>query len=78
MTLLVGDDDAVGVAIEGDADIGAHLAHLGGERRRGGRADLLVEVEVVRLDADGEGLGAELLKRKWQYLVGSASAFSIM
>ena len=39
LALLVGDDDAVGVAIERDADVGAHLPDLGGERGGGGRAD---------------------------------------
>ncbi len=34
MALLVDDHDAVGVAVERDADIGAHLAHLGGKRVR--------------------------------------------
>ena len=28
MAALVDDDDAVGVAVERDADVGAHLAHL--------------------------------------------------
>ena len=32
LALLVDDDDAIGVAVERDADVGAHLAHLGDER----------------------------------------------
>ena len=35
MAALVDDHDAVGVAVERDADIGAHLAHLGADARRG-------------------------------------------
>jgi hypothetical protein len=34
--LLVDDDDAVGVAIERDADVGAHFVHLLLQRRRDG------------------------------------------
>ncbi len=40
MALLVDDDHAVGVAVERDADVGAHLAHLAGERLGRGRADV--------------------------------------
>ena len=65
-------DDPVGVAVERDADIGAHLAHLGGKRGRRGRADVVVDVEAVRLDADGDRLGAELLQRQRRDLVGGA------
>ena len=57
---LVHDDHAVGVAIERDADIGAHLHHLAAQRLRRGGAAILVDVEAVGFDADGEDLGAEL------------------
>ena len=60
---LVDDHHAVGVAVEGDADIGAHLAHLGGERGWRGRADVAVDVEAVRIDSHREDLGAELPQR---------------
>ena len=36
LALLVDDDDAVGVAIERDADIGAHFLDLGAQRIGGG------------------------------------------
>ena len=35
MALLVDDHDAVGVAVERDADVGAHLAHLRGRAPSG-------------------------------------------
>ena len=69
--LLVGDDDAVGVAIERDADIGAHFAHLGAHRLRRGRAAFQVDVEAVGLDADGDDLGAQLPQRRGRDLVGA-------
>ncbi len=72
MALLIGDHHPVGVAVERDADVGAHLAYLGGERGRGGRADLAVDVEAVRLDPDRDRLGAELLQRQRRHLVGGA------
>ena len=52
LALLVDDEDAVGVAVERDADIGAHLAHLADQRLRRGRADVAIDVEAVRIDAD--------------------------
>ena len=60
VALLVDDQHPVRIAVEGDAHIGAQLAHLvdQGVRRRG--ADLVVDVEAVRLDADRHHLGAEL------------------
>ena len=59
--LLVDEHDAIGVAVERDAEIGAHLPHLLGERLRRGRADVAVDVEAVRIDAERDHLGAELL-----------------
>ena len=45
MAVLVGDDNAVGVAVERDADIGAHLAHLARQRVGCRRAAFAVDVE---------------------------------
>ena len=56
---LIGEDDAVGIAVERDADIGAMFQHGGAEVFRDGGADILVDVEPVRLDADGDDRGAE-------------------
>ena len=52
LALLVDDQHPVGIAVEGDAHIGPQLAHLVDQRVRRGRADLVVDVEAVRLDAD--------------------------
>ncbi len=72
VALLVDDEDAVGVAVEGDADIGAQFADLADQRLRRRRADLLVDVEAVGLDAHGDDLGAELPERLGRDLVGGA------
>ena len=49
---LVNDQHAVGVAVQRDADVGAHLAHLAAERGEIGRSAFLVDVETVGIDAD--------------------------
>ena len=72
MALLVDDHHPVGIAVERDADVGAYLVDLVDQRRRGGRADVAVDVEAVRLDADGEDLGAQLPQRLGRHLVGGA------
>ena len=72
MAALVDDDDAVGVAVQRDADVGAHLAHLAAQRFRGGRTAFLVDVETVRLDADRDHVGAQLPQRFRHHLVGGA------
>ena len=72
MALLVGDDDAVGVAVERDADVGAHLAHLAAQSVGKGRAAFAVDVEAVRLDADRNDVGAELPKRFRRDAIGRA------
>ena len=72
MAALVDDHHAVGVAVERDADVGAHLAHLAAERGEIGRAAFLVDVEAVRLDADRDDLGAQLPQRAGRHLVGGA------
>src|SRR6185437_4476710 len=72
MPALVDDEHAVGVAVERNADVGAHLAHLARQRVEIGRAAVLVDVEAVRIDADRNDLGAELPQRAWRDLVGGA------
>ena len=72
MAALVDQDDPVGVAVERDADIGAHLAHLAAQRFRRGRAAFLVDVESVGLDADRNHVGAQLPQRFRHHLVGRA------
>ena len=70
--VLVDDDHAVGVAIERDADIGAHFMHLLRQSRRMRRTAFLVDVEAVRLVVDGDDLGAEFPQRRRRDLVGGA------
>ena len=72
MAALVDQDDAVGVAVERDADVGAHLAHLAAQRFRRGRAAFLVDVESIRLDADGDDVRAQFPQRFRHHLVGRA------
>ena len=72
MAALVDQDDAIGVAVERDADVGAHLAHLLGQRFRRGRAAFLVDVEAVGFDADRDDVGAQFPQRFRHHLVGGA------
>lgn len=72
MAALIDQDDAIGVAIECDADIGAHLAHLFAERFRRSRAAFLVDVETIRLDADRNDVGAQLPQRFRHHPIGRA------
>ena len=70
--VLVDDDDPVGVAVEGDADVGTYLMHLLLQSGRMGRAAFLVDVETVGFDVDGDNLGAEFPQRLGRHLVGGA------
>ena len=69
---LVDDDDAVGVAVQRNADVGAHFAHLAAQRFRRRGAAILVDVESIRLDADGDDVGAQFPQRFRHHLVGRA------
>ena len=60
MAALVGDHDAIGVAVERNADIGAHFADLSAHCFRRGRAAVAIDVETVRFDADRNHVGAKL------------------
>ena len=72
LAALVGDDDTVGIAVERDADIGAHFAHPLAHRFGRRRAAFLVDVETVRLIADLNDLGAEFPQCGGRNLVGGA------
>ena len=72
MSALIDQDDAIGVAIERDADVGAHFAHLAAQRLRRGGPAFLVDVESVGLDADGNNVGAQFPQRFRYHLVGRA------
>ena len=61
---LVDHDHAVGVAVEGDADVGPQLADLGRRPLGMQRAALVVDVAPVRLAAELEDLGAELAEHR--------------
>ena len=58
LALVVDGQAAVGVAVEGEADVGAVLDHGRLERREVGRAAAVVDVEPVGLGADHDDLGA--------------------
>jgi hypothetical protein len=60
---LVDDQHPVSVAVERDADIGAHLLDLLAERGGLGRTAFVIDVEAVGLDSDGEHLGIQFLER---------------
>ena len=68
----VGEDDAVGVAVEGDAEVGLVLADelAGGFRVE--RAAAVIDVEAVRVVADGDDFRAEFLKNERADEVGGA------
>ena len=69
VALLVDNDNAVGITVEADADVGAHFAHLGAQRLRVGRAALLVDVEAVGLDAHLDDLGPKLPEHVGRHLI---------
>jgi hypothetical protein len=60
----IGEDDAVGIAIEGDAEVGIEAADEFAGVFRMERAAAAVDVEAVRLDAGGDDLGAEFLENE--------------
>jgi hypothetical protein len=72
MPLLVDDEHAIRIAIERDAEIGPHFLHLAHQRIGRGGADLAIDVEPVRLDADRNDFRAELPERFGRDLVGGA------
>ena len=63
LSKLVNQQQAVGVAVQRNANVGAHFAHLGDERFRRGRADVVIDVEPVRFNADGDHFRAQFPKR---------------
>ena len=72
MALFVADDDPVGVAVQGDADVAAIALHRLGHGLGMGRAALGVDVQAVRLDADGEDLGPQLIEGGRRHAVAGA------
>src|SRR5690606_23601727 len=72
LAALIRDDDAVGVAVERDADIGAALAHRGAHALRRSGAAILIDIEAVRIGADGDDFRPELPEYRRRNLVGGA------
>ena len=72
LTALIDEDAAVRVAIECDADICAVFANGFAQRMGVCAADLLIDVEAIWRHADGEDLGAQLIKGRRGDLVGGA------
>ncbi len=70
--VLVGDQQAVAVAVERDAEVRRVVLHLLGEEPRMRRADAGVDVEAVGFDADGDDLGAELVEHAGRDVVTRA------
>jgi hypothetical protein len=62
----------IGVAVERDADVGAHALDLGGHLLGVQRATAFVDVAPVRLDAQGDDLRAQLLEHARRDLISSA------
>ena len=71
-SFLVDHDQAVGIAIERNADIGAFFDHPCLDRIERGRADIAVDIGAVRLDAHGDDIRAQFPDRRWCDLVGGS------
>ncbi len=69
---LVDNHHAIGVAIERNADIGAHFPYFSGQRFGRRRTAIAVDVEAVRLDADGNHFRTEFPKRLGRHAIGRA------
>ena len=61
--VLVANDEAVGVAVKRNADIGFFRPHRVGQKARIGRATALIDVEPVRRHANGDNFGPQFPKR---------------
>ncbi len=72
MALLVADDDPVGVAVQRNADVAAITLDRLGYRGGMGRTAFGVDVQAVRLDADGEDLGSQLIEGGRRHAVAGA------
>src|SRR5664279_2181892 len=56
---FIDDDHPVGIAVEGDADIGAHFSDFFDKRSRRGGTYAPVDIETIRLDANRNDFGAQ-------------------
>src|SRR5271170_8004357 len=72
VTLFVDDQHTIGVAVQRNADVGAHLPHLMDESARLSGTDFAVDIEAIGLDADRKDLRAKLPQRLGRDLVSCA------
>ena len=72
LAVLVGQDHPVGVAVQGDAQIGTARSHGRLHAFGMGGAAFVVDVGTVGVDADGDHLGAQLPQNLGRNLVGGA------
>ena len=72
LSLVVGDDDAVGVAVQGYADVGAQFLDLGAHGVGMRRAAFFVDVAAVGLVADLDDFGAQLPQGGGRHFIGGA------
>ena len=70
IALFIDDDDPVGISIERNADISAGFLDLFGHRFRRRRANLVIDIVAIGLDADGDDLRPQLPQRERGNLVG--------
>ena len=68
--VLVANDEAVGIAIKRNADIGFFRPYRVGQKASIGRTAALVYVEPVRCHADGDNFGPQFPKRGRGDLIG--------
>ena len=72
LALVVGDDDAVGIAVEGNANVGTQLAHLVAHDLGVRGPAAFIDVYAVGLVADLDHFGAQFPQRSGRNLVGRA------
>ena len=72
LALLIDDDQAVGVAVEREADVCAARDHGLLEKLRVGRTAIVVDVEAVGRDADRDDLCPKLPQRLGRDVVSGA------
>src|SRR6185437_6402555 len=70
LAVFIGHHHAVGIAIERDAEIGAHLADLARHRFGRGGAAFGIDVETVGIDADLHDVRAQLPQHGGRHAIG--------
>ena len=72
LALLIDDENTVCVAVEGDADIRPQFPNLGGKGGGSRGSDIVVDVEAIGIDADGDHFRSEFPKGLRRNAVGRA------